>query len=119
MTRKNEESVDRLKRRYRRLAARVAKLGPVLQGTITQRTIVRDDPADPEEQKIYGPYYQWTWKRNAKTVTVNLSASQAKTYQKAIDNHRILEETLQEMRELSLASLEMTTTSVIKRKRKE
>ena len=119
MTRKNEESVDRLKRRYRRLAARVAKLGPVLQGTITQRTIVRDDPADPEEQKIYGPYYQWTWKRNAKTVTVNLSASQAKTYQKAIDNHRILEETLQEMRELSLAILEMTTTSVIKRKRKE
>ena len=119
MTSKDEASVDRLKRRYRRLAARVAKLGPVLQGTITPRTIVRDDPADPEEQKIYGPYYQWTWKRNAKTVTVNLSASQAKTYQKAIDNHRKLEEILQEMRELSLAILDKTTRGVRKRKRNE
>ena len=119
MTSKDEASVDRLKRRYRRLAARVAKLGPVLQGTITPRTIVRDDPANPEEQKTYGPYYQWTWKRNAKTVTVNLSASQAKTYQKAIDNHRKLEEILQEMRELSLAILDKTTRGVKKRKRNE
>jgi len=80
---------------------------------------LRYDPADPEEQKIYGPYYQWTWKRNAKTVTVNLSASQAKTYQKAIDNHRKLEEILQEMRELSLAILDKTTRGVRKRKRNE
>lgn len=119
MKRKDEQSLDCLKSQYQRLAARLAKLGPVLQGTITERTIVRNDKANPQEQKTYGPYYQWTWKRNAKTVTVNLSPSQAKTYQKAIDNHRILEKTLQEMRELSLAILEMTTTSVIKRKRKE
>jgi len=119
MTMKNEKSVDGLKRRYQRLTARVAKLGPVLQGTITERTIVRDDPANPKKHKTYGPYYQWTWKRGGKTVTVNLSASQARAYQRAIDNHRKLEHTLQEMRELSLAILEQTTKGVKKRKRNE
>jgi hypothetical protein len=117
MTRKNQHALDKLKRRYLRLTARLAKLGPVLQGTITQRTIVRPDPANPNEHKAYGPYHQWTWKRSGKTVTVNLSASQAKTYQKAIDNHRKLEDTLHEMRELSLTILENTTKGVKKRKR--
>jgi len=116
---KNEKPAEEFRKRYQRLTARLAKLGPVLQGTITERTIVRDDPANPKEQKTYGPYYQWTWKRGGKTVTVNLSPSQAKAYQKAIDNHRKLEDTLQEMRELSLAILESTTKGVTKRKRNE
>ena len=119
MTMKNEPVVDGLKRRYQRLTARVAKLGPVLHGTIAKRTIVRDDPANPKGQKTYGPYFQWTRKRGGKTVTVNLSASQATAYQNAIDNHRKLEDTLQEMRELSLAILENTTKGVRKRSRND
>ena len=117
MTTKNEKAVERLRRRYQRLAARLAKLGPILQGTITERTIVRPEPANPQANKTYGPYYQWTWKRGGKTVTVNLSASQAKAYQKAINHHRKLEDILQEMRDLSLAILEATTTGVTKRNR--
>jgi hypothetical protein len=50
---------------------------------------------------------------------VNLSPSQAKVYQRAINNHRKLEETTQEMRELSLKMLERTTTGVVKRKTKK
>ena len=114
---KTNESVQRMKRRYTKLTAHMAKLGPVLQGTITERTIERDDPEHPGEKKAYGPYFQWTWKRVGKTVTVNLSPRQAKAYQKAIDNHRKLENILGEMRELSLAILEQTTEGVIKRNR--
>jgi hypothetical protein len=108
-----------LRRRYDRLAARLGKIGLVLQGTITERTIEREDPAAPGKQKIYGPYYQWTWKRRGKTVTVNLTASQANVYQKAIDNHRKMEKIVKEMRELSLKICEATTQGVKKRKSKK
>lgn len=113
---KKETRPEDLKKRYARLAARLAKLGPILHGTITQRTISRDDPTEPGKTKNYGPYYQWTFKRSAKTTTINLSASQAKVYQRAIDNHRKLEEITQEMRALSLELLDATTTGVPKRK---
>jgi len=106
-----------MKRHYAKLTTQLAKLGPILQGTITKRTIERDDPEHPGEKKAYGPYFQWTWKRAGKTVTVNLAAGQANAYQKAIDNHRKLENILTEMRELSLAILEQTTEGVIKRNR--
>jgi hypothetical protein len=112
---KKKTSTAKMERRYARLTQRLAKLGPVLQGTITERTIVRDDPQAPGKEKNYGPYFQWTFKRNGKTVTVNLTASQAKTYQRAINHHRRMEKILDEMRALSLEILEKKTKSVKKR----
>lgn len=109
-------NVEQMKRRYARLAARVAKLGYVLQGTITERTIERADPQQPSKKKVYGPYFQWTFKKDGKTATVNLSASQVKMYQRAINSHRKLEEITQEMRDLSLKILDATTKGVARRK---
>lgn len=106
-------------RRYARLAARLARLGPVLQGSIAERTIVRPDPGAPGKEKAYGPYHQWTFKRQGRTVTVNLSAGQAKIYQRAIERNREMEETLAEMRALSLEILEARTKGVKKRKSRE
>lgn len=111
-----KKTVARMEKRYNRVAAKLADLGPILQGTITERTIVRPDPKHHGKEKTYGPYYQWTWKRDGKTVTVNLSATQAKLYRKAINNHRKMEEVIQEMRRLSLAILEETTEGVTRRK---
>ena len=65
---------------------------------------------------MYGPYYQWTWKQKGKTVTVNLTPSQAQAYRQAIGNNQALEETLREMRSLSLNVLEATTPGVKKRR---
>ncbi len=109
-------SIQTMRRRYRRLAAQLAKLGPILQGTIAERTIVRSEPKAPGKNKSYGPYYQWTWKRNGKTITVNLTASQAKSYQRAINNQRNMQQIIKKMRELSLRILQATTTGVKKRK---
>lgn len=106
-----------LKKRYERLAARLAKLGPIVQGTITERTITKEDPREPARPKTIGPYYQWTFKRNAKTVTVNLSRSQVKPFQKAIDNNRTLQTFLTQMRELSRHILDATTQGVRRRNR--
>lgn len=95
----------------------MAGLGPVVQGAITVRTITKEDPDQPGGTKAIGPYYQWTFKRNAKTVTVNLSAQQYKQLQKAIDNYRKAEELLALMRELSLLILNATTQGVATRNR--
>ena len=111
-----KKSIDALKRRYERLAARLAKLGPIVQGTITERIIAKKDPNTPRITKTIGPYYQWTFKRNAKTVTVNLAASQVKSFQRAIDANRKLEVLLTQMRELSRDILEATTHGVQRRK---
>lgn len=108
---------QRLQQRREKLLQKIAALGPVLQGTITERTIVREDPRAPGKTKEYGPYYQWTWKREGKTVTVNLSASQAKIYRKAIEENKQLEQLLEQLRQTSLQLLEATTQGVIKRKR--
>ncbi len=116
---KTKRSVETMKRRYERLKTRVAGLGPVLQGTILERTMLRDDPRETGTRKLYGPYYQWTRKIAAKTVTVNLTASQARVYQRAIDNHRKLESILTKMRELSLMILEASTEGVKKRKSRQ
>ena len=114
-----KESPAALQRRYQRLRAALARLGPLLQGTITERTIARQDPECPAKKKTYGPYYQWTWKREGKTVTVNLSPSQARIYQRAIDRHRKLEAVLDQLRDISLHLLEQTTKGVTKRKRND
>jgi hypothetical protein len=113
------DGAARLRRRHAQLAARLAKVGVVAQGTITERVIEREDPEHPRRMKRYGPYYQWTWKRQGKTVTVNLTAAQAKAYQKAIDEHRKMETLIEALRAVSLQILEVTTPSVAKRKRRE
>jgi len=112
-------SLEKLLRRYDRLKGRLAKVGLLLQGTITERTIIAEDPYAPGEKKSYGPYYQWTWKQKGRTKTVNLTASQARAYRKAIENQRMVERTLREMREISLRICEATTESVSKRKSKK
>ncbi len=110
------KSADALRRRCQRLSERLGKTGLILQGTITQRKIAREDPYQPGKAKEYGPYFQWTFKEKGKTRTVNLTASQARVYQKAIDNNRKMEEIVQEMRDLSLEFCQATTKGVKKRK---
>jgi len=116
MDMKKKKQIESMQKRYTKLTTRLSKLGFVLQGTITERTITRPDPKAPKKQKTYGPYYQWTFKRAGKTVTINLTATQAKTYQRAIDNHRKLEDILEQMRTLSIQILEAKTQGVKKRK---
>jgi hypothetical protein len=113
----SKDDAEKLQKRYERLAARLAGLGPIVQGSITARTITKEDPRRPGKNITIGPYFQWTFKRSAKTVTVNLSAQQSKHFQKAIDNNRKAEELLAQMRELSLGILNATTQGVAKRNR--
>lgn len=113
---KQDKSIERIERRYQSLADKLAKTGPILQGTITERTVKGDKDKKQKPGESYGPYYQWTFKRVGKTVTVNLTKEQARLYQKAIDQNRKVEEILKEMKELSEEILEARTQGVKKRK---
>jgi len=110
--------VGNLRRQYRQLQARLAQVGLIALGTITPRTIVKPDPKDARKKKTYGPYYQWTYKLQGKTVTVNLTKDQAVQFQKAIDNQRRLEDILRQMLELSRTIMQSTTVSVQRRVRR-
>jgi len=112
-------ALKNMRGRYKRLKERLMKPDLVLLGTITERKIEREDPKKPGEKKTYGPYYQWTFKIEGKTVTKNLTAQQAGIYQKAIENHRKMEGVMKDMTALSLKILEASTKGVKNRKRKE
>ncbi len=110
-----ESSAQRLRRRFERLAAGLGKSGWILLGTIHERRIPKPDNT-AETADTYGPYYQWTFRQKGRTVTVNLSASQARAFRRAIQRQRKLEAILAQMRALSRQYLEATTQGVPKRK---
>jgi len=113
----SSKGVRSLQNQYRRLKEEVVRIGLIALGTITPRLITRPDPEDKRRKKTYGPYYQWTYKLQGKTVTVNLTKEQAVEFRKAIDNQRRLEAILSEMLALSRTILQNTTVGVRRRLR--
>lgn len=112
----SNRKMDDLSRRYHKLAAKLAATGPILQGTVTQRRIPRKRAGKGRPVKPYGPYYQWTFKQAGKTATVNLSSPQAKKVLEAIQNNRLAEKILKEMRAISRQLCEETAEGVKRRK---
>lgn len=100
---------------YEKWKSQLAALGLIAQGTIRPRQITQPDPNDRRRKKVYGPYFQWTMKKQGRTVTVNLTRHQAPAFQKAIANQRRLEKILLQMRALSLQILNLSTVGVTKR----
>jgi hypothetical protein len=117
-TKRTEEALRSLERRFRALSARLARTRWVLLGTVQTRQ-VRRAPKPDAPLKDYGPYYQWTFKRDGKTHTVQLSAAQAAAYRRAVAEHRALERTVAQMRTLSEQYLNATIEGVQKRKCKD
>ena len=64
-----------------------------------------------------GPCFQWTRKVKGKTVSVALSKEQYEWLKAAINNWKIAQATLQEMRRLSREELFETVPGPVRRKR--
>ena len=105
-----------LKKRYGKLVLQLSATDLILQGTITERTIKKKQRGEHGATQTLGPYYQWTFKREGKTVTINLSKAQTKRFQKAIDANKKAEGILKQMRELSREILDASTQGVERRK---
>lgn len=75
---------------YRRLCARLAKVGWISSGYVQDR-----GPG------AGGPCYQWTRKVHTKTVSVALSREQYQALKEAIENWHHVQDILQQMQGLS------------------
>ena len=92
--------------------AGVARSGPALPGTLTQRHTRCGRQgcrcgADPPQ--LHGPYWSWTRKVNNKTVTRYLSDEEVADYEAFFDNAKRLRALLGELENLGLSVIEGTT----------
>ena len=91
--------------RYTALQRTIAGLGYIRRGSVVRRFMPCGKPgcrcqATPPE--LHGPYYQWTRKVRGKTVTVRLTAQEAKLLAEWIANSRRLDGIVAKMEALSL-----------------
>jgi hypothetical protein len=92
--------------------AGVARSGPALPGTLTQRLTRCGREgcrcgADPPQ--LHGPYWSWTRKVNNKTVTRYLSDQEVADYEAFFDNAKRLRALLAELENLGLSVIEGST----------
>lgn len=89
--------------------ARLSRSGQVLPGTLIHRHTRCGRAgcrcgADPPV--LHGPYWSWTRKVNAKTVTRYLSNEQAEDYRSYFENAKRLRELVAELESIGLSVLE-------------
>jgi hypothetical protein len=83
-------TLPELEREYRRLAASLADLGYITQGSVFER---KTGP---------GSRFQWTWKnKDQKTESLTLTQEEYHWLRQAVANQRRLSKTLAHMRRLS------------------
>jgi len=97
-------------RRYRQLAAQLADVGLIAQGSVVRRYTRCGSPgcrcrADPPQP--HGPYWQWTAKIGGKTVTRRLTERQAGLYKEWIGNDRQLRAIIGQMRQVAAQATEL------------
>ena len=95
---------------YRALAAELATVGFISQGSIVHRYTSCGNPScrcqgDPPQR--HGPYYQWSRAVAGKTVSRRLNEPDAELYQSWIANRRRLEQIIAQMDEISAAAGEL------------
>ena len=108
-----ERRLQRLRRDYEAVKARIAEIGFICEGSLQELYTSCGNPncrcADPEHR--HGPYWQLTWKEQGKTVTRRLSAEDAALYHEWIANRRQLDALLDHMRDLSRQAAEQILAS--------
>jgi hypothetical protein len=93
----------------RRIAKAIAQVGFVLPGTLLERhlTCTRAGCACHDEPpRLHGPYWYWTRKVNAKTVSAMLSAEQVDEYRSWFEAQKRLRQLVHELEQLSLSVIE-------------
>ena len=90
----------------RRIAKEISKVGFVLPGTLLERHLTCTHPGcachgDPP--RLHGPYWYWTRKVDAKTVSRMLSPEQVQDYLGWFEAEKRLRALVHELEQLSLS----------------
>lgn len=100
--------LDRYLQRFRQLRQELAELGFFCKGTVLERRMKCGQPqcaCHRDPRRRHGPYWEWTYKAQGKTVNVRLSPEAASFYQAATRQYRQLKSTLGRMERLSRSAL--------------
>jgi|SRR6516164_4033586 hypothetical protein len=94
--------------RFRQARQELQQLDYFLKGTVLKRMMKCGQPncachRDPAQR--HGPYFEWTYKVQGKTVNVKLTPQAAPLYQAATKQHRKLKAALAKMERLSRTAL--------------
>jgi hypothetical protein len=94
--------------RFRQARQELQQLDYFLKGTVSKRMMKCGQPTcachrDPSLR--HGPYFEWTYKVNGKTVNIKLSKQAAPLYQAATKQHRKLKTVLARMERWSQTAL--------------
>lgn len=104
MPRAPERRLARLRARYQKHAAQLARVGFMLKGSLVQRFLTCGTPScrcHTDPSRVHGPYWQWSRAVGGKTVSRMLPEDQVPRYQEWIENRKRFEQIVAEMHELS------------------
>jgi len=113
--------IDAYARRFQQLKAELAQIEYFSKGTLLTRMVKCGKPqcaCRTKPSKRHGPYHEWTYKLQGKTVNVRLSPEAAPIYQAAAQQYRKLKSILNRLEKLSRQALDKLTKDATKRNRK-
>ena len=101
-------AVECHRQRFEELKDELQQLEFFCKGTVLRR-MMRCGKAQcachKDPTKRHGPYFQWTYNANGKTVTIKLTAETAPLYQAAARQYRKLKAALRRLERLSAVAL--------------
>src|ERR1700738_1401406 len=100
--------LHRYTQRFRELKQELQQLDFFCKGTVLKRMMKCGQPqcaCHRDPAKRHGPYFEWTYKAQGKTVNTKLSPQAAPLYRAATKQHRKLKAILARMERLSRSAL--------------
>jgi hypothetical protein len=99
---------DRYAQQFRELRQHLQQLEYFCKGTVLERRMKCGQPGcacHTDPSKRHGPYWEWTYKAQAKTVNLRLSPEAGRIYKRATQQSRKLKSLLNRLERLSRAAL--------------
>jgi hypothetical protein len=101
-------SSDAYSKRFQELKTELAQIEFFSKGTVLRRMVKCGKPlcaCRSQPSKRHGPYYEWTYKAQGKTVNVRLNAETAPIFQAAAKQYSKLKSILNRLEKLSRRAL--------------
>jgi predicted transcriptional regulator len=98
-----------IERQYAAAKKRVLKIGFIAEGSLSKNYVTCGKPTcrcRNDTTHRHGPYYQLTWKRNAKTVSQAIPESLALQYEEWIGNRQALAKIMRKMYAISRKAID-------------
>lgn len=106
MTARDEQRAEQARRR---ILAEIARIGPILPGTLVTRKMRCGSPGcrcRGTEPRLHGPYVQWTLTRGRKTTNRWLDAEQQERYRAWIENYAKLRDLIARLEAVNIRAAE-------------